>query len=259
MHVADAPMTSHALLAQKSGRSSNNGLANFRALQEERQQRPTRAATQKTQTRPTRSGPESPSAAQLRIAHEEAKARRLAAEAEKARAEEALKNYRASPSKPYKPSAESKAPAAPTRTRTSPPGRPKPSKITSVFHALITGLNVQARAWEAPTSDLIALQQARRSIGDYKFSEQRKTKELAALLDEVRTRGGNEADAIQILNDLVDRKINKEEAEKRMEALKADKKKDDKGLSIAEKEELARLEIKHQQLMLQKLVSSYTF
>ncbi|KAK9899543.1 hypothetical protein P389DRAFT_207210 [Cystobasidium minutum MCA 4210] len=243
---------------EKSGSSGNGALlANLRSLHGELKQKPTRAST--SQQPKTRIPTESPSAAQLRIAHEEAKARRLAAEAEKARAEAALKSYRASPSAKPAPKAsndiKSKTPSGTSTPRTLSPAerRPKPSKMTSLMHILFMGLNVQARPWEAPTSDLLALQQARRSIGGYQFNQQRKTKEMTALLDEVRAIGGNEADALQILLDMVDRKISKEEAEKKMEALKSDKKKDDKGLSIAEKEELARLEIRAQQLKLQKL------
>lgn len=54
----------------------------------------------------------------------------------------------------------------------------------------------------------------------------------------------------------MDRKITAEEAEKKMKAIEDGKKPDGKGLSFAEQEELARLEIKAQQLILQKLVSS---
>lgn len=119
---------------------------------------------------------------------------------------------------------------------------------------MILGLNVQARTWEAPTKDLIALNQARKALGNHTFGEDKRTRAMTALLNEVRARGGDDADTIKVLRDLVDRKITEEEAEKKMKAIADGQKPDSKGASLAEQEELARLEIKAQQLILQKLV-----
>lgn len=243
-------------MQQANGRSQDGSFANLRAQQEQKQRQTTRSGTQKQNKRPVA---ETSSAALARLNYEEAKARRMAAEADLARLEEGLKARKAP--------AEKDAKLSPPRLRESrtsgassmykAPPRPHPSKISSLFHNFILGLNVQARTWEAPTSDALALKQARRALGDYRFNEMRKSKAMADLLDEVHARGGDSKDAIRVLEDYVNRKISKEEAEKKMEALKAEKKKDGKELSLAEREELVRLDIKHNQLMLQKLVSHH--
>lgn len=99
------------------------------------------------------------------------------------------------------------------------------------------------------------MNQARKALGNYKFGDEKRTRALTGLLDEVRARGGDDADAIKVLRDFIDRKIDEEEAEKRMKAIEDAKKSETKGISLAEQEEIARLEIKAQQLTLQKLVS----
>lgn len=242
---------------QASGGPSEGSFANIRALKEQQQEQQRRAgATRDTQPR-TRVTVESPSAAAARVAWEEARARRLAAEAAKAQVEERLKNAKssgkkASPDSPQGPMA-SAARSTPHLSKQKPP---KPSKVSSMFHNLVLGLNVQARPWEAPTKDLIALEQARRSLGNQQFILDKRTKVLKGLLNEVRARGGDDADTIKVLRDLIYRKISEEEAEKRLKAFEEGKKTEDKGMTLAEKEELARLEIKAQQLTLQKLVGT---
>jgi len=183
----------------------------------------------------------------------------MAAEELKAKAEEALKRSRPSESKQtaYVPKViKSDTPPPRSVVPASTSKRPKPSKVSSLFHNVILGLNVQARSWEAPTKDLIALNQARRTLGNHTFGEDKRTRALTALLNEVRARGGDDADTIKVLRDLVDRKITEEEAEKKIKELQDGKKSDSKGMSLAEQEELARLEIKAQQLILQKLVGN---
>jgi RNase H-fold protein (predicted Holliday junction resolvase) len=80
---------------------------------------------------------------------------------------------------------------------------------------------------------------------------------LHDLVREIRAKGGNELDAVRILQDFVDKRISSDEATARLKGLDVDKKEADKAkeLSLAEQEEIVQLELREKQLMLQKLVS----
>lgn len=241
---------------QASGGHSESSFANITALKEQ-QERQRKAGLDLGKHSRTVLTMDTPGAAAARVAYEEAKARRLAAEAAVAQAKARLTTTKSSGEKKASDLPKAlltSAPVSRSDSLASKPKQPKPRKVSSLFHNLVLGLNVQARAWEAPTKDLIALEQARRTLGTKQFVLDKRTKVLKELLNEVRARGGDDADAIKVLRDYIDRKISDEEAEKRLKALEDVKKSDDKGMSLAEREELARLEIKAQQLTLQKLV-----
>lgn len=148
-------------------------------------------------------------------------------------------------------------PSALKQSATAPLER-KSSKLVQAIGDILSGLDVKARKWEAPSDEVVEARRAREAL----LSKQKKEAEdliaLEALVGDVRLKGTKNSDLATIFQAVVDRKTSAEEARKRLEALKAGKPWDGKDeLSLAEQERRALIEHEATRLTVIKLVRTW--
>jgi hypothetical protein len=142
------------------------------------------------------------------------------------------------------------------RSATAPPER-KPNKLIQVIGGLISGLDVKARPWEAPSDELLELRRAKEALLTKQTKDAEHVKALEALVGDVRLRGTKDSDLAAILKAVIDRKTSAEEARKKLELLKAGGKLEEKKeLSLADQEKIALMEHEASRLTIIKLVRS---
>lgn len=145
------------------------------------------------------------------------------------------------------------------RSATAPPER-KPNKLVQAIGGLISGLDVKARPWEAPSDELLELRRAKEALLTKQTKDAEDVKALEALVGDVRLRGTKDADLAAILKAVIDRKTSAEEARKKLELLKAGGKLEEKKeLSLADQEKIALMEHEASRLTIIKLARSLSF